>query len=183
MLKIVCTFSLSIIMVFISVANALAGNFTAQDVQNVINALQNIDDQKIPKSLVAWDNFGKGDYESVMDEEGNLRVYEMMFNKSLLVRNEYIHLQNVAKTSGFTTVSNWAKVSDDVLKTYMLTQIERSDLELLVSLSPEQMRLFPESDLADIISLRKLGAKLLLVPKDDIDTFSVYANQYAKALE
>jgi len=183
MLKKFQTTILTFLLVFVSATTAYAGNFSGNDVKNVINAMSSIDDKKIPQAMVTLNSFADGDFESAMDTSGDLAVFRNMLSIARSAPGEYSHFKTVSSNNGFSSVDQWALKSDRVLMAYMLTEIPRSDLEMIVALTPDQMNLFPESDRAGILSLRKMGRQLLVVPQDDIAAFAPYATEYGNALK
>ncbi len=171
------------LLVIVSAATAYAGNFSGNDVSNVINAMTSIDDTKVPNSMNTLEKFADGDFEAAMDNAGNLVLFQKMLDTARAAPSEYSHFQYVATSNGFSSPEQWALKSDRVLMAFMLTEIPKSDLEIVVGLTPDQINeIFPAGEQADILSIRKMGKQLLAVPQGDIDAFAPYTARYKKAL-
>lgn len=165
------------------VVNAFAGSFSGRDVEKVIHAMRQMDGEKLPKAMVPLNDFAEGRYEAILDESGSIIVFYRMLEISKIYLGENQHLRTIALDNGFANASDWAEKSDAVLMTFVLTQIPRPDLESLVEITSEQLGTLPEEERADTLNLKKMGAALLALSQDDIDTFTPYAQLYTDALD
>jgi hypothetical protein len=167
----------------VGASHASAGNFTKQNVENVISVMRDLDSDKIPSTMAILEEFGTGNFASVLDDNGNLEIFDIMLNKARNSDSEYAHFQEVTKENGYKDAEEWASMGNTVMKAYMETLLPRPQLERLGAITPEKLLQFPEKNRPKIELLAKMGRQLLSVPQDDIDTFSPYVQQFTDALD
>ena len=149
--------------------SSMAKDLTQSNVGSFISAMDDLRNTNDPALKALNDKTQFNPKKSIsVSKEGQLNVYQNAIQQEI-PNDSRTALKNLAKNNGFSSLEQWAQISDRIIAAYLQVNLDKQGgLNKIPELTPQIRQALPPEMLAQIEQINKMAKEVGNAPAKDV---------------